>query len=218
MTDKAQTDTMTDSDTKKVLSLGSRPTLGLKKPVTGSAGGAADTLVKQSFSHGRSNVVAVEKKRPGKRAEVTEPMRAPMGRSGVDSPLGGRGRATSAVVRQLSPEERDARARALRGAATDSERREIENSSSDLYLPPIGGEAAQPPASPLTRDALRQRELEELRSIQEQEKSDGARRRVEDEARGRSLQASRLPDAVKPAAAPGDAPRPSRPARVAPSR
>src|ERR1700676_4205022 len=37
-----------------------------------------------------------------------------------------RGRATSAVIRQLTPEERDARARALRGAVLDGERRDTE--------------------------------------------------------------------------------------------
>ncbi len=43
-------------------------------------------------------------------------------------------------------------------------------------------------------DLLRQRELEELRSIQEHEKTEGDRRRAEDDARGRNMQATR-PDA-----------------------
>jgi len=51
---------MTDQD-KKVLSLGGRSKLELKKPATPESAAAAGS-VRQSFSHGRSKTVAVEVK------------------------------------------------------------------------------------------------------------------------------------------------------------
>ncbi|MBV8060643.1 MAG: translation initiation factor IF-2 [Alphaproteobacteria bacterium] len=183
---------MTEQDSnKKVLSLGGRPKLELKKPVSTDSPTAAGS-VKQSFSHGRSKTVAVEVKR-GNRAAT-----APTGDTvraattvkgpepGTSVTMGGRGRATSAIIRQLTPEERDARARALRGAA-ENERAPQEAATQAPQIPVGGAPVYQPPS----QDALRQRELDELRRIQEQEKVEGERRRVEDEARGRDLQARR---------------------------
>jgi translation initiation factor IF-2 len=215
---------MTEPESKKLLSLGgTKPKLELKKPVS-TEGAVSAGSVKQSFSHGRTNTVMVEKKRgAGKKPMDTAALAkdATMVKGpepGTSVNLGGRGRATSAVIRQLTNEERDARARALRGAVLDHERRESEPSAPEVSIP-IGGEAA---TQPLTRDALRQRELEELRRIQEQEKTEGERRRTEDAARGRELQASRkgeasgrgasnmtaarlgeTPAAARPGAAPG---------------
>ncbi|MGE3623645.1 MAG: translation initiation factor IF-2, partial [Bdellovibrionales bacterium] len=77
-----------------------------------------------------------------------------------------RGRATSAVIRQLTPEERESRARALRGAVLDNEKREAEQTTTAA----AARTAAEAAASP---DSLRQREIEELRRIQEQEKAGG---------------------------------------------
>ena len=114
---------MTD-DKKKVLSLGARPKLELKKSVT-SAGGAGTETVRQSFSHGRSKAVVVEAKKPVKRGEaegvkpVAVQQRAPETRTASVSKSG---RATSAVLHNLTKEEREARARALRGAAQETDR------------------------------------------------------------------------------------------------
>jgi hypothetical protein len=58
---------------KKVLSLGAKPKLELKKPVNPD-GKAAAGSVRQSFSHGRSKTVAVEvkRKREGSVSQATE--------------------------------------------------------------------------------------------------------------------------------------------------
>ncbi len=186
---------MTEQETKRVLSLGGKPKLELKKQVASDGGNAGS--VKQSFSHGRTKTVAVEVKRgarhsgaAGEGALRQQMVKGP--EPGTSVTLSGRGRATSAVIRQLTPEERAARERALRGAVLDNERRETETETS-LPAVSIGGE----PVAPLTRDALRQRELEELRRIQEQEKVEGERKRAEDEVRGRDLQAARKGEAER---------------------
>ena len=187
---------MTEQDTKKVLSLGGRPKLELKKPVAADPPAAAGS-VKQSFSHGRSKTVAVEVKA---RKRVTEsdapkPAAAPSKAEApaVTSNTSARS-ATTAQLRQLTEEERNARARALRGAAVDNERREIEEAQQREAAAALAA-ANPPPAAeanvPLTRDALRQRELEELRAIQAQEKAEGEKKRVEDDLRSRNLQAMR---------------------------
>ena len=202
---------MNDQDGKKVLSLGNRPKLELKKPVASADANSAGS-VKQSFSHGRSKTVAVEVKQRNKRTEV-----APSGndanarQSMVKGPEPGtsvsvneRGRATSAVIRQLTPEERDARVRALRGSV-------IENEKRDSEIAEHIAEAALDPNSLAARDPHRARELEELRRIQEQEKTESTRRKAEDETRGRDLQNGRRAtgdDRAKPATAarPGESP------------
>jgi translation initiation factor IF-2 len=189
---------MSEQESKKVLSLGGKPKLDLKKSIP-AEGSSSASSVKQSFSHGRTNTVMVEKKRgtgkkpaeaaPSDAAQRTSMVRGP--EPGTSVSVSGRGRATSAVIRQLTAEERDARVRALRGAVLDHERRDAEPSSPDTPIP-IGGESA---ATSPTRDALRQRELEELRRIQEQEKGEGDRRRGDDNARGRDVQAARKGEA-----------------------
>jgi len=184
---------------KKLLSLGGNKKLELKTKPVSTEGAVPAGSVKQSFSHGRTNTVMVEKKRGAakKTGEVSiaaTDQRGSMVKGpepGTSVNLGGRGRATSAVIRNLTSEERDARARALRGAVLDHDRRDTEHVLPDAQIS-IGGEAA---TAPLTRDTLRQRELEELRRIQEQEKTEGDRRRVEDAARGRDLQSTRKGEA-----------------------
>jgi translation initiation factor IF-2 len=175
---------MNDQESKKVLSLGGKPKLELKKSVS-SDGGAAGS-VRQSFSHGRSKTVAVEVKQ---RKRSDKDMAAPdtTGQRqqqmvkgpepGTSVSVNERGRATSAIIRQLTPEERDARARALRGAVLDNEKTEIDIAS---------GEGSAVPGEPLSQDSLRQRELDELRRIQEHEKTEGER--------GRDMQATRRID------------------------
>jgi translation initiation factor IF-2 len=182
---------MTEDKKPKVLSLGGAPrkTLELKKSPAGSS---APEIVRQSFSHGRSKQVVVEAKKPVKRGEAVEapktvvvPPRAPD--TGAAATVNKSGRATSAMLHNLTKEEREARARALRGAAAE-ERVAPEYFQAEVVAPLPEPEA---PAVPLTRDALRQRELEELRRIQEQEKTDSARKKQEDEVRHTNMQASR---------------------------
>src|ERR1700735_1386612 len=160
---------MTDQENKKVWSRGGKPKLELKKPVSGDGGTGAGS-VKQSFSHGRSKTVAVEVKRPRRGEAHAQSTTARQNmvtgpEPGTSVSVSGRGRATSAVIRQLTPEERDTRARALRGAVLDNERREAEH---------IPGESSAVTGAEAGTDSLRQRELEELRRIQEQEKPGGA--------------------------------------------
>jgi translation initiation factor IF-2 len=161
---------MNDQETKKVLSLGGKPKLELKKPVSGEGSGAAGS-VRQSFSHGRSKTVAVEvrqRKRTDKETVEAASRQQQMVKGpepGTSVSVNERGRATSAVIRQLTPEERDTRMRALRGAVLDTEKRDTDQIGE-------GGVAGGIESS----DPLRQRELEELRRIQEQERADGTRR------------------------------------------
>ena len=180
---------MTDEKKKSVLSLVARPKLELKKSVAAAPSGASET-VRQSFSHGRSKSVVVEAKKPVKRgeAEVAKGTRA--GESKTAGGVTKSGRSTSAVLHTLTAGEREARARALRGAAAEPTRADHDYFQAEVVRPPVEEET---PSVPLTRDALRQRELEELRHIQEQEKTESTRKKQEDEVRGRDLQASRRP-------------------------
>ncbi|HEU0117415.1 MAG TPA: translation initiation factor IF-2 [Alphaproteobacteria bacterium] len=207
---------MSDQE-KKVLSLGGRPKLELKKPVSSDGAAGAAGSVRQSFSHGRSKTVAVEvkqRKRTDKNEKETADTRQQMvsgPEPGTSVSVNERGRATSAVIRQLSQEERDARARALRGAH-DTDRQDTPSP----YMPTSEAGGIEPSASTgSTRDSLRAKEMEELRRIQEHEKTETERRRAEDEARSgtarrpegdRMRAATRLGDntAARPAAgAPG---------------
>ncbi len=162
---------MNDQEGKKVLSLGAKPKLELKKTAS-SDGAAAAGSVRQSFSHGRSKTVAVEvrqRKRPDNKETTDNVSRQQMVKGpepGTSVSVNERGRATSAIIRQLTPEERDTRARALRGAVLDNEKRDSETAIESTGA--ISAEAGG--------DPLRQRELEELHRIQEQEKTEGARR------------------------------------------
>ena len=215
---------MTDQEPKKVLSLGGRGKLELKKSVSTETIDRAGS-VKQSFSHGRSKTVAVEVKR--KRTEAasapthpadhkivgTQQMQRGMAASGAALNVSGHTAGTSATgstaARQLTQEERNARIRALRGAVLDNENKH-QNETDALEL--LDGEnltatttdaaseaAAAEAAPPLSlRERLRQRELEELRQIQQQEKDADERRKQEEEARGRKQNGTTT--AAKPAA------------------
>ena len=197
---------MNDQDTKKVLSLGAKPKLELKKPVPvdGGAGGS----VRQSFSHGRSKTVAVEVKQRKRTDKEAPPVATPDNAArqqmvkgpepGTSVSVNERGRATSAIIRQLTTEERDARARALRGAVLENEKRENETFTTE---PSPTSSLESPPLN--SRDALRQREMDELRRIQEQEKTDGDRRRAEDEVRSGAMR-SADPERLKMAARAGE--------------
>ena len=180
---------MTENEPKKVLSLGgAKPKLELKKPAPGEAKAAAGS-VRQSFSHGRSKTVAVEVKR--KRIEgAVGPSQTDAGGKGSKASSGG-------AARQLTQEERESRMRALRGAVIDNEsrRKAAEEKEAqevlDAAVETAAAEAAAegPPLSP--RERLRQRELEELRSIQNQEREESERRKVEDEKRAKASSGAR---------------------------
>jgi translation initiation factor IF-2 len=194
---------MTEETPKKVLSLGAKK-LELKKPVNPDAGASAGS-VRQSFSHGRSKTVAVEVKR--KRTEGT----APAGTQGIQAARGADlapavsgERSRGAAPRQLTQEERDARMRALRGAVFESETRKSMPTFPEE--PPSTNEPIADVAPMSERERLRQRELEELKSIQELERTDGERRKQEDEQRARSWSATRGTEAEKRTGRDGETP------------
>ncbi len=203
-----------DQDQKKVLHLNAggsgKGKLELKKPV--------DATVRQSFSHGRSKTVTVEVKRkraaekgaiPGVADGGAAARQAAQGmpvRSGGGSGGGGRqtrGGGGGGAVRQLTKEEREARERALRGSIIEAEQRRYE--PEPVYEEPVGIEAPAPePETPeiLDADALRRRELEELRGIQEAERQVAEvaeRRRKEEENKRKEAEEARRP-AEAPAA------------------
>ncbi|MDE2029713.1 MAG: translation initiation factor IF-2, partial [Alphaproteobacteria bacterium] len=147
--------------------------------------GSAET-VRQSFSHGRSKAVVVEAKKP-KRGESVSVKTDKKAGTVTKS-----GRSTSAILHSLTKEERDARARALLGASSgEGDRREADYFQAELARPAQEDASETPASGPMTRDALRQREMEELRRIQEHESKESARRKQEDEVRAGALQASR---------------------------
>ncbi|MDD3288149.1 MAG: translation initiation factor IF-2 [Alphaproteobacteria bacterium] len=178
---------MTDKEPKKVLSLGRRGKLELKKPVSAETMDRAGS-VKQSFSHGRSKTVAVEVKR--KRSDASSIPHHP-----ADSKIVGTQQlshsadlgSSSSAVRQLTQDERDARMRALRGAVIDNENKrqqvaDVSNDQADAGAVVEVGKEEGPPLS--ARERLRQREIEELKQIQLQEKTDLERRNQEADLRG----------------------------------
>ncbi len=181
---------------KKVLSLGAKPKLELKKPINPD-GKAAAGSVRQSFSHGRSKTVAVEvkRKREGSVSQTTE---AKAGMSAVRATEPGAtlslsgGAKAAAAPRQLTQEERETRMRALRGAVLESETRrqkqkEVEDEIQALTEAAEAQAAKVPDAPPMSeKDRLRLRELEELRRIQEEEQVAEEQRKKEEEQRART--------------------------------
>ena len=201
-----------DQDHKKVLHLSGsgKGKLELKKPV--------ETQVRQSFSHGRSKPVTVEVKRkravekgalPGvadggaaaRQAAQGMPIRGVPGQR----PRGGGGGA----VRQLTNQEREARIRALQGAAQE-ERRRVEEEAEAAALA-AEAEAARAEAAAqadvqvideepevLDAETLRERELAELRGIEEAERKkaeEAERRRQEEEAKRKEAEEAKRKEA-----------------------
>ncbi|MCL2469094.1 MAG: translation initiation factor IF-2 [Alphaproteobacteria bacterium] len=186
MTDKDTKETATE---KKVLSLGGKTKLELKKPPSGDLKAGSTGSVRQSFSHGRSKTVAVEVKRRKTAAE---------GAAGVKSAHAAQGAALgleegTAQARRLTQKELESRQRALRGAVIESEQRrkkeELDESAARQKSSALSDERAQSPALS-EKERLRQRELEELRLIQDQERQESERRKTEDEQRARALASS----------------------------
>ncbi|HEX5868200.1 MAG TPA: translation initiation factor IF-2 N-terminal domain-containing protein, partial [Beijerinckiaceae bacterium] len=203
-------DTKTPGD--KTLHVSSSKTLTLKRPVE-------QGMVRQSFSHGRSKAVVVEKVKrrvvgPGEAKEAPAPAAkaapaapaaakaaaapAPAGRPA--QPQAAAARPTGMVLRTLSEQERDARTNALADARVreGEDRRRAE-------------EETKRRADRDAREA-REREASEARKREEDErrhKEDERKRRAEDEARRRLGEEAPPPrGAAGPRAAPGDVRRP----------
>ncbi len=222
------------SDTKntgeKTLTVAPAKTLTLKRPLE-------QGVVRQSFSHGRTKAVVVEKVKrravgtegaPPSRAETPAPApaapaprpaappaqtpsgRAPPQRPGTGSTAPSRSSA-GVVLRTLTEEEREARARALidaRGREEEDRRR------AEIEAKARAEREAQERAEREAAEA-RKRE-EESRRVQEID----AKRRSEDEAKrrlaGEPPSTSTVSNVVRPAPVPPGAPRPAAAAVAAP--
>jgi translation initiation factor IF-2 len=213
-----------DQDRKKeVLHLTGKGKLELKKTVDAGS-------VRQSFSHGRSKTVTVEVKRKRTIEKGAAPGIADGGaaarRAAEGLPAkGGPGRGPrGGAVRQLTKEEREARVRALLGAAKREEERRSTGTEEDLLVAAeeevtaeteieieIELETVEEPVEPLDPESLRQREIEEMRRIQAQEQAtaaDAERRRQEEDAKKREAEDARRKaeeERKKPPARPGSA-------------
>jgi len=194
-----------DQDHKKVLHLNAggsgKGKLELKKPV--------DATVRQSFSHGRSKTVTVEVKRkravekgavPGIADGGAAARQAAQGMPMRGGPGGGRskGGILGGAVRQLTREERELRERVARAAIIEAEQRRYE--PEETYEEPEVETPVTEPEVPEILDAetLRQRELEELRGIQEAERQlaeEAERRRKEEEAKRKEAEEARRAEA-----------------------
>jgi translation initiation factor IF-2 len=204
-----------ETEPKKVLSLSGRGKLELKR-------GPEQGQVRQSFSHGRSKTVAVEVKRkrvaepaPVKEtaataastpehiaapAAVPEAAAAPAAAAAPKRP--------AAAPRQLTSEERAARERALRTAATEEPRRPLPPREAAAHEEEPAPTPAPEPARPLTAEERRQRELAEMRAIEEEEKkkaADAEKARQEDQAKKREAERKTEADRKKIADRAGDA-------------
>ncbi|MGZ9096720.1 MAG: translation initiation factor IF-2 [Micavibrio sp.] len=168
-TDMTDTTEKTDDDkTKKApLSLGGgKGTLSLKG---GAAVGAKATISQPSRS-GKTVAVEVRRKRTG---STTAPMARPQTETHVEEEIivAPPPAATSPLtneLRKLTSEEREARIRALQQAEEDSKRKPTDEPAPQEYG--FGAPVHKPEADPaeLTKDA-RQRELEELQRIEDEE-------------------------------------------------
>ncbi|MBP2295858.1 translation initiation factor IF-2 [Azospirillum rugosum] len=225
-----------DQDHKKVLHLSGsgKGKLELKKPV--------ETQVRQSFSHGRSKPVTVEVKRkravekgalPGVADGGAAARQAAQGIPVRGGP-GQRQRGGGGAVRQLTNQEREARIRALQGAAQEERRRaEVEAELAALAAEAEAARAAEAAEAAANADTqvieeepqvldpetLRERELAELRGIEEAERAQAAeaeRRRQEEEAKRKEAEEAKRRDAepqqrrdgqgARPAGGPGARP------------
>ncbi|HZH27828.1 MAG TPA: translation initiation factor IF-2 [Azospirillaceae bacterium] len=198
--------TDTKDQEKKVLSLSGRGKLELpKKP---APAGSETGSVRQSFSHGRSKQVTVEVKRKRTLEKGAVPGVADGGAAARRAAEGGTSGQRQGAIRggplprELSREEKEARLRALLSAREESERRTTAEpddavvGTAEAFVEERPAPEAVPegPPEPLDADTLRRRELEELHSIQEQERQAAAeaeRRRLEEEARRKEAEAAR---------------------------
>jgi translation initiation factor IF-2 len=201
---------MTDEKTSgdKTISLTGK-TLSLKKPA-----GNEQSMVRQSFSHGRTKTVVVEKvsakprsfapPRPAAPAPAAAPAaEKPRPAAPAAAPAAPRPQAPGMVLRTLSDEEREARDRVLAEArAREAEERKM---SAEEQARRAEEEARR--AAERAEQDRRQREEDERRRAEEEARRRAeweSRRRMGDDNRPRSL------DDI------GRAPRPQAPAEAAP--
>jgi len=177
-----------------------------RKPLSLKRGGVERDTVRQSFSHGRTNTVQVERKKrrvtppPAEvKAEPAAPPRAApesVARPTAEPESAGAAAARAGLVlRQLSEDELDARARALADAKIHEaeERRAAEDAAARR-----AAEAAR---------AAREHEEAERRKAEEEDRrraEEAVRERAEDTARRRFGEEETKPDAAQ--AQPGRAP------------
>ena len=186
------------------------------KETDGKTGGRKMTLnlrrtvesghVRQSFSHGRSKSVLVEKKKrrsvgsggaaqPAEETKAKAKTKSKTTEVGLKPPVEEKQRRSGVVLKQLSEEEKDARAKALADAkvrqAEEQERAE---------------ETAAQEAQLAEKQAAEARETEERKRVEEEEKAkkaaeEKAKPKAEEPQRGKHLkpesekQPSRTPDA-----------------------
>ena len=188
---------MTESNNSgdKTISVAPRKPLSLKR-----SGVERDT-VRQSFSHGRTNMVQVERKKrrvtppgeakaeapppPPRPAPVPEPAAEPVIEPAATAPAAPRG---GLVLRQLSDDELDARARALADAKVhEAEERKIAESTASLRAE----EAARMAREKEEADRRKAEEEERLRA------EESLRERAEDTARKRLGEDEKKPAAER---------------------
>ncbi len=191
-------------------------TLGVKRTVE-------QGHVRQSFSHGRSKSVLVEKKRSKKPLTMQEavanmpaerPEQAARPKPGARDPLrprpqdGGQPERARNVLRQLSANEVDARARALTEARKREEVERVER---------VEEEARQAEEAERRAEEARVEAEEEARRAEETAREEAAQRAVTDagaveaktaapSTRAPASQPGRAPSQLRPAATPGGRP------------
>ncbi|WP_457798965.1 translation initiation factor IF-2 [Methylocystis sp. S23] len=195
----------------KTLTVAPSKTLHLKQRPAGEQG-----MVRQSFSHGRSKVVVVEKVKrrapghaepakpaaaapaaaPPPRAEQPRPAAPPRGNSGM-------------VLRALTEEEREARARALVDART---REEEDRRRAEIEAKARAEREERERAERAAAEARKREEEERLAREAE------AKRKAEEEARRRLPQDGSAPSVTAPAAQPKATPAARPAAAAAPQR
>jgi translation initiation factor IF-2 len=190
------------SDTKntgdKTITVAPRKPLSLKRP------GVERDTVRQSFSHGRTNTVQVERKKkrialPGEAPRAEAPAPAPARPAPPPEPVQARPAEPAAkpraglVLRELSHDELDARARALADAKVhEAEERKVAE------------EIAARRADETARQAREHEEAERRKAEEDaRHRTEAAlRERAEDTARRRFGEDEKKPGALAPAEAP----------------
>jgi translation initiation factor IF-2 len=170
-----------DQDRKKTLSLGNKGKLTLKQP-----GGDANR-VRQSFSHGRSKTVEVQVKR--KRA-LERGANEDLADGGAAARRSAEGGGRGKQGRTLTEAEREARARVLQLNREEAAKKPAPAPEPEPEPEAEIARAEEPaaePKRPLTAEEAREREMAELKRIEEDEQ----RKREEDERRAQEAEEAR---------------------------
>ena len=174
---------MTEKDRKKPLKLSGAGRLELKRTVDVGQ-------VRQSFSHGRTKTVAVEVKR---KRTITPAAEGP-GKPAVRAKA--RGAVTAEAEKQartLTEEERAARARAVRGAITGEEERELQREDRQSAQR-ARDDAQRDHEMEIVRQAEDEAEVERLRAEEVETQAEESRRKSEEEARRTEEESRRKSD------------------------